>query len=501
MTSSSAYKRLEERFRKMARLSDAQAILLWDEAVMMPSGSSRWRNESAAELATVIRDLLRAPEASEDIVKADGEPLSEWEKANLREMKRQHAWATTVPSELQRELTIARMECEQAWRSLRKENDWKAFYPLQERVLKLTREELQHMSSALSLSVYDTALSQFSPGLSAAKVDSVFHEIKEFLPGMIGKIVERQKSEPRLEIAGRFPEAKQKALGKKLMEKVGFSFEHGRLDESHHPFCGGTPRDIRITTRYREDEFISSLMGVLHETGHGLYEMNLPIDWYGQPVGTACGMAIHESQSLLMEMQVSRSREFVSFLTKAIRDEFKEHVANPESLTEENLWRHFAKVSPGFIRVDADEVTYPLHVMLRFEIERELLEGRLALKDLPEVWDEKMTAYLGLSTKGNDRDGCMQDVHWPSGTFGYFPAYTFGAVIAAQLFQAIRAANPGVMAEIAEGNLATVQAWLRQRIWSQGSKLTTLALVEEASGPLSTKAFREHLESRYFPTR
>jgi carboxypeptidase Taq len=270
------------------------------------------------------------------------------------------------------------------------------------------------------------------------------------------------------------------------------------LDESHHPFCGGTSRDVRITTRYNDGEFVSSLMGVLHETGHGLYEQNLPEKWLGQPVGAACGMSVHESQSLFMEMQVCRSAEFVNFAAPSIRKHLGQYVENPESLHADNLVRLLSRVSPGLIRVDADEVTYPAHIILRFEIESELLKGSLKLSDLPEAWNEKMTQLLGLSTAGNDKNGCMQDVHWPSGSFGYFPAYTFGAVIAAQLFAEMKKSLPQVGAQIAQGDFAQMQSWLRDRVWSQGSRLQTLELVKAASGrDLGAQDFHAHLRRRY----
>jgi carboxypeptidase Taq len=282
------------------------------------------------------------------------------------------------------------------------------------------------------------------------------------------------------------------------MKAVGFSLDKGRLDESHHPFCGGTSQDVRITTRYNEKEFVSSLMGVLHETGHALYEQNLPLEWLGQPVGIAAGMAIHESQSLLMEMQVCRSREFLEFATPLIQKHLGPHVKNKSSLEPENLSRLLSRVKRSFIRVDADEVTYPAHVILRFEIERDLMENKLKINDLPEAWNEKMQSYLGLSTKGNDKDGCMQDVHWPSGAFGYFPAYTFGAVIAAQLFKTVAEKNPNVRGQITKGDFSILQSWLRTEIWQQGSRFSTMELVKNATGaPLTGAAFRAHLEKRY----
>ncbi len=494
-TDTAAYQRLEKRFSRIARLGDAQSILGWDEAVMMPAGSSAARNESLAELSQILQDLLRSPELADDLAATEAETLNDWQRANVREMRRRYKRATLIPADLHRQLMMACMECEQAWRRLRGENNWTDFAPLLQRVLELSREELKILAADQKLSLYDAALERFSPGLRTEVVERIFGELRGFLPDLTREILQRQQ--PHEKIEGEFPADVQKALAKQLMQKLGFSFENGRLDESHHPFCGGTQRDVRITTRYNSNEFLSSLMGVLHETGHALYEMNLPLDWYGQPVGQSCGMAIHESQSLFMEMQVCRSREFVEYIAADVQRSFAAQVRQPDTLSAENLTRVVQHVERGYIRVDADEVTYPSHIILRYELERGLVEGTIQVKELPSLWDEKMQALLGLSTLGRDKEGCMQDVHWPGGAFGYFPAYTFGALIAAQLFSALRADVPQVREQIRQGEFSALQAWLRSKIWSQGSHLDTLALVQQATGPLSVAPFRRHLEERY----
>ena len=493
------YEKLEARFRQCNRLSELQNIAQWDEAVMMPLGGSEARGNSLAELAGIIQSLASSSDVGEWINGAAKETasLNGWQAANLGEIKRKYIEATAVPPELNQRLVIARMRCEQNWRKCRAENNWRDFYPSLQEVLSLTRESLKIIGKEMNLSVYDTALFTYSKGLTTEIVEKLFGELKAFLPGMIQEVVAKQKLEKVIVPEGKFPMAAQKALGIELMKAVGFDTNHGRLDESHHPFCGGNPRDVRITTRYSESEFISSLMGVLHETGHAMYEQNLPQQWIEQPVGQSCGMSIHESQSLLMELQVVRSPEFIQFATPFIQKHMKPFVKNPESLTAQNLAKLVSRVKPGLIRTEADEVTYPTHVILRFEIERALLEDKFPLSELPAVWNEKMTSYLGLSTLGNDKDGCMQDVHWPSGGWGYFPAYTFGAVIAAQLFAMVSMIRPSVRAEISQGIFSGLQDWLRENIWSQGSRLNTLQLVEQASGPLSVEAFRAHLQRRY----
>ena len=278
------------------------------------------------------------------------------------------------------------------------------------------------------------------------------------------------------------------------MQLLGFDFEGGRLDESTHPFSGGVPEDTRLTTRYREDDFVQSLMGTIHETGHARYEQGLPREWLTQPVSQARSMGLHESQSLSFEMQLGRSKEFVALLAPRLAAFFGAQAAfEPPA-----LYRLLTRVEPGLIRVDADELSYPAHVILRYRLERNLIEGKVEADDIPALWDESMQALLGLDTRGNFKDGCMQDVHWSEGAFGYFPCYTLGAMYAAQWFAAIRRAHPDLDARIARADFCPVFDWLRDNIWSQGSRWSTDELARRASGePLNTAHFRRHLEARY----
>jgi carboxypeptidase Taq len=278
------------------------------------------------------------------------------------------------------------------------------------------------------------------------------------------------------------------------MALLGFDFEAGRLDESAHPFSGGVPEDTRLTTRYREDDFVPSLMGTIHETGHARYEQNLPRESLGQPVARARSMAIHESQSLAFEMQLGRSSGFIARLAPLLA----RHFGAQPALAAANLQRLLTRVEPGLIRVDADELTYPAHVMLRFGIEKRLIEGEIDADDIPALWDEGMASLLGVDTRGNFRDGCMQDVHWSAGLFGYFPCYTLGAMYAAQWFAAMRRTTPDLDGRIAVGDFAPVFDWLRTNIWLPASRWPTAELAVRASGErLNPLHFRRHLEARY----
>jgi carboxypeptidase Taq len=286
----------------------------------------------------------------------------------------------------------------------------------------------------------------------------------------------------------------QRQVAVRFMERIGFDFANGRLDVSAHPFCGGTPDDVRITTRYNENDFARALMGVLHETGHALYQRGLPVKWRLQPVGRARGMAVHESQSLLLEMQVCRSRAFLSYAAPILREAFDGQ--GPE-WEPEPLYRRQTRVQRSLIRVDADEVTYPAHVILRYRLERAMLAGDLKPAELPGAWAEVMHELLGV-TPESDREGCLQDIHWYDGNWGYFPTYTLGALIAAQLFEAARRDIPDLTQAIATGEFAPLRGWLHERVHSKGSLLSTAKLVEEATGrPLGTASFERHLRERY----
>jgi carboxypeptidase Taq len=279
-----------------------------------------------------------------------------------------------------------------------------------------------------------------------------------------------------------------------MAQAVGLNFESVRLDESLHPFSGGVPEDSRITTRYDVEDFTQALMGVLHETGHAMYERGLPEAWRLQPVGEARGMIVHESQSLLIEMQICRSREFMAWAAPIMAQAFG---GTGRAWEADNLFCLTTRVARGLIRVDADEVTYPAHVILRYRLERAMLAGDLALADLPGAWNDGMQSLLGV-TPPNDRLGCLQDIHWYDGAWGYFPTYTLGAMAAAQLFAAATRGRPEIAPALAEGNFGPLMAWLREHVHGKGSLLSTDALIENATGrPFDDTAFKAHLRARY----
>ena len=489
-----AYDELKRVWLRLYRFGHLQSIAGWDQAAMMPPKGSTARAEAMAEMQGLLHGLRTDPALSGLFERAAGEALDEAERANLAEMRREWRHANALPPALVEAVSLAGARCEHAWRGQRPANDWSGFLANFRPVLELARETAQRLADATGLAPYDALMDQYEPGTTSAEVDRVFGDLQQWLPGLVQRVRERQAGEAVPRPAGPFATATQRTLSHDVMALLGFDFDAGRLDESAHPFTGGVPEDTRLTTRYREDDLMQSLMGTIHETGHARYEQNLPRDRLGQPVANPRSMGIHESQSLAFEMQLGRSRPFAELLAPLLRARFGAQPAFEPAA----LHRLMTRVQPGHIRVEADELTYPAHVILRYGIEKRLIDGSIAADDIPALWDDGMAALLGVDSRGNYRDGCLQDVHWSQGAFGYFPCYTLGAMYAAQWFAAIRRDWPDLDARIAHGELAPVFAWLREHVWSQGSRWSTAELAVRASGEtLNPAHLRRHLEARY----
>jgi len=491
-----AYQQLERIFGRLAALGDAEGFLHWDSSVMMPPASAASRAEQIAALQSVRHEIITAEEMEELFNEVDNRgELTDWQAANVREMRRRWRRQTALNADLVEARAKASSACESKWRDARPKGDFSLVKNELQTLLDLVRESAQAFGDVLNCDPYDALLDQYTPGLKKEIVDPLFNRLAGELPGLLHRILEAQGRRESANVPeGPFPIDAQRALGQKLMAVIGFDFEMGRLDESLHPFSGGTPDDLRITTRYEEGEFMSGLMGVLHETGHALYEKGLPKDWRLQPVGEARGMDIHESQSLLIEMQACRSLEFLTFASPLMQEAFGR--SGPE-WSPENLYCVYTRVEPGLIRVDADEVTYPMHVILRYRLEQALLSGDLPLDDLPGAWNDGMKELLGLSPP-DDRDGCLQDIHWFDGAFGYFPSYTFGALTAAQFFAAATETDGDILPGIGRGDFKPLYRWLGENVHSQGSLLEAPELIRQATGKnVDADIFLAHLERRY----
>lgn len=488
---------IETLLKRIHKLDHALSFLKWDEAVMMPAGGAIERAEVIAELAGLIHQNKTNPELEKWIGEAEHEVQDPTLKLGLKEWKKQWIKNKLVPVEFIDELTRIQILSESAWRTIRPKNDWNLFLPHFEKLFKLTKQYGDIVGNHFGVSAYDVMVDEWNPGLRCQDIDRLFEELKSFLPELIEKVILEKSKKKFRSLKGHVPLHRQKGLSHALMEKMGFDFKHGRLDETHHPFCGGVPTDVRVTTRYEQDDLIQGLMSVIHETGHGFYEQNLPQRWAHWPVGRSRGMMVHESQSLFFEMQIGRSREFAKFLMPLLKTHLGADYTFGD-LSAEELFENVTEVQKSYIRIYADEVTYPCHVILRYEIERMLFNNELSPKEIPEVWNAKMQKYLGLSTIGNDKDGCLQDVHWPAGIFGYFPSYALGSLMAAQLMEALEKQFPEIRSNISDGHFSTIRDWLNNKIWSKGSLVDWKNIITESTGSdLSAQPFRRHIEKRY----
>jgi carboxypeptidase Taq len=489
-----AYHRLTARFARLGALGEASGILGWDAAAMMPPGGGGARGEQLAALAGVQHELLTDPRVADDLAAATP-PEDPWEARNLALMRRVHARATALPTELVEASTRANSACEKVWRQAKAASDFALVRPHLETVVALQREIAAALGAALGLDPYDALMEGYQPGITAADVEPVFAAYEAWLVQALPRAEAIQAAAgPAIPLEGPFPIAGQRALCRAMAEAVGLDFNHARLDESLHPFCGGNPADVRITTFYDPDNVAKALLGVLHESGHAMYERGLPARFARQPVGEAAGMGAHESQSLIVEMQACRSDAFLAFLGGRLRDAFGLSAAATAPGNLARLWRRVAR---GFIRVDADEMTYPAHVILRFRLERAMIGGDLKVADLPGAWAEGFARALGV-TPPDDARGCLQDIHWHDGLFGYFPSYTLGAMAAAQLMAALRRDLPGLDANLAGGELRPMMGWLAERVHGQGARLGFQDLLRHATGkPLDPADFTAHLTARY----
>jgi carboxypeptidase Taq len=490
------YQQLEQEFRRLYALRSAAGILRWDAATMMPRGSVELRGDQLAALETEGHALLAAPKIPRllDRATASSAGLDGWQQANLKRMRREYEHAIAVPNSLLSRLAKATATAEQRWREARSNSDFKLFAPYLEEVVHLVRDRAHLLGQALGMPPYDALTDAFSPGLTSKEIDRIFTVLSQRLPELINQAIAAQAHLEVLPVDAKVSNSKQRTLALELMKALGFSFEQGRLDESDHPFTGGAPGDVRITTRFKLQDVLSGLMAVIHETGHARYEQGLPVSGRMQPAGTNAGMAVHESQSLLLEMFIGRSRPFFQYLQPLLAKHLG--VTGPEWQAG-NLLRVLTRAQRSTIRIDADELTYLVHIMLRYDLERQLLDGELPVKDLPDAWNQGMASRLGVRP-ANDAEGCLQDIHWSLGAFGYFPSYAIGAVIAAQLLEKLRADLPRLDEQIAGGEFAPLFAWLNENIYSAAAMLDGLQLVRQVTGrALSAAPWLRHAESKY----
>ncbi|MCX7836306.1 MAG: carboxypeptidase M32 [bacterium] len=493
-----AYELLVQKFQEIADINGISAIVGWDQQVNIPHKGHELRARHLERLAGIRHKLMTDPALGELFEKVDAESaeLNDNELRNVQQMRRSWKLANKLPKELverkAREETIAH----EIWVNARAKKDFGLFAPKLETLLEISKEEAKYLAEP-NQSLYDALIdSNFEQGASEAYYRVILGDVKETLVPLVRKIKEsgKQPDQSFLKSRDYDPEI-QKRLGKAIVTDLGFDWDCGRLDTAVHPFCTGAgAQDVRITTRYFRNWPIGSLFGIIHEAGHGMYEQGLPTEYYGTPLSEAVSMGVHESQSRFWENIIGRSKWFWKGQWRRLKDHY------PEQLWDVSFdqW-YFAinKVEPSFIRVEADECTYDLHILLRFELEADLFAGKISVSDLPREWNKKVEEYLGL-TVTNDAEGVLQDVHWSAALFGYFPSYSLGNIIAGQLWAAVKRDIPSIELQLEAGQMKEILQWLRERIHRYGQRYSRDELVLRATGkPLSASDYLQYLQTKF----
>jgi len=490
---SDTYEPFMAKVAELADIGHAEGMLSWDQETYMPPKGAAMRARAQGTLAGLHHERLTAPELVGLVKDLKGQDLTGDAAVNVREVGRSQDRALKIPKELVVELSQTESLSHEAWIAAREKADFAHFQPWLEKILKLKKEVAERVG--YEGTIYNALLDEYEPYTRAEDIEPVFAALKDKLVPLVEKIAATGKFPARGVLDQDFPVAEQEELGRQVLEDLGFDLEAGRLDVAVHPFCSGTSRDdVRLTTRYSADWLPGSLFGTIHEAGHGLYEQGLPEDAVATPAGGSVSLGIHESQSRLWENMVGRSRAFSTHYLPRLKALF------PTQLQNVNLDEFYAavnQVEPSLIRVEADEVTYNLHILLRFELERDLFEGRVEVKDLPSVWNERMQQYLGVCPP-DDAQGVLQDVHWSFGLMGYFPTYTLGNLYGAQFFYQAQQELPNLEGQIGRGEFGGLKTWLNDKVHNRGSRLRASELVEEVTGEkLSADYFTNYLEAKF----
>ena len=489
-----AYRKLVKRARQVSWLSGTAELLSWDLETYMPSKALDFRGEQLAYLGGQAHRLFTAKTVGAWITACEqhGFAPDSDEAANLREWRRRYDRATKLPTALVEKFERTRAHAREAWKEARRRSEFKIFKPHLQKLLDLNRQRADCWGYQESR--YDALLDEYEPGARAGQLRSLFAELRPAIGSILEPALERSAAVPPDLIEGDYPIAAQQALNREVAEAIGFDFGAGRIDTTTHPFCT-TPGagDCRLTTRYNERNFTQSLYGIMHEAGHGLYEQGLPVAQFGTPLGSAASLGVHESQSRLWENHVGRHPSFWEhWLPRACR-----HFPDLKRFSPEQLTAAVTRVSRSFIRVEADQVTYDLHIILRFEIELKLIESQLAVADVPAYWNEEFEKMLGLKVM-RDADGCLQDIHWSLGDLGYFPTYTLGNLNAAQLMRRAVIDHPTLESELARGEYGTLLRWLREKVHTQGQRYVPQELIKHVTGETTRSQYHlEHLRRRF----
>lgn len=476
---------LLDRVQTLQDLGGAAGLLGWDERTYMPDRGAAVRAERLATLTKIIHGMSTSPEMGDLIDRAEEYARKQgddsFEFAIWRLTQRRYEKTKVVPVELSTEFQRARSLAAQAWRRARADKDYNAFKPFLKRNLELGAQVMDHRRSIFPdvNEDYDIALDDFEEGLSAAEISRVFDDFKAGAASMVQKVAEHSVEEREARLHGKFPAKSQEALVRNVVERLGFTDDAWNLAETTHPFESSMAiNDIRITTKYPEDFFNPSFFGTIHEFGHGIYEHQIDEKYERTPIARGVSMSWHESQSRMWENIVGRSRAFWTWATPLVNEAFPDQLGDA---TPDEMFRSVNAMGSSLIRIEADELTYNFHIILRYELEREMLSGDVTVDNLPEAWNTKIKDYLGLDVPSDDL-GVLQDVHWSSGMLGYFPTYALGNVLGAQLWEKILSAHPNIEDEFAQGEFGTLREWSRENIHQYGSLYTPQELMIRVLG-------------------
>ncbi len=495
------YKRLIEHAHHTSLLTSIDALLGWDERCLMPLDGGAYRAEQMTLLAGMIHDSQTDPRVGAILEELADSPLASGQHAdkhsdvavNIRQLKRQYDKKTKLPKPLVEELARTSVLGQQMWQEAREKDDFALFRPLLEKMIHLKQQQADAIGWKESR--YDALLDDYEQGETTANVGRVLAGLREQLVPLVAKIAESKKRPDTSIVERRYPVPAQEAFGKEAAKAIGFSFQRGRLDVTAHPFCSTMgPHDSRLTTRYDENFFNTGFFGILHEAGHGLYEQGLRPEQYGLPAGEAISLGIHESQSRMWENLVGRSRAFWQWLYPSAQKAYPEALGSTKL---DDFYFAVNTVKPSLIRVEADEATYNLHILIRFELEKALLNDKLAVVDLPEAWNARYREALGVSSP-TDADGVLQDIHWSAGLIGYFATYSLGNLYASQFFEQADKDLGGLNAQFARGEFAPLLGWLHEKIHRPGQCYTAAELVQRVTGrPLEHAPLMRHLEGKF----
>ena len=486
-----SYKNLKILFEEQSLINDISGILNWDMATYMPENSRRQRIKQITKLYDYKKNIFNVIKKNEFFNKVNEFELDKFDKINFELMKNKFDYFNSISVDKLKKKAELSIECEGLWREAKEKSNFNIVKNSFVKLVKLIKEESETLSQIKEKKKYDCLLSKYDRSLDSKQLFKIFNRVEKFIKKKLPLIVNKQK---KIEFHNFLNEEDQFNLSKIFMKQLGFDFSRGRIDKSLHPFCGGGTQDVRITTRFTEEDSFSCFDALMHETGHALYEQGLPQKWAHQPIGSAGGMSLHESQSLFVEMQIIKSLPVSQFIQKTLQDKLGK---DPNVWSSEVIYNIRNKVKPGYIRVDSDEVHYPLHIIHRFNIEYKIIEEDANIENLPDLWNEEFSKTLGLDVH-DDKSGCLQDIHWYGGDFGYFPTYSIGAFIAAQLACKVRTELINYDLNLKEGNFKPIIMWLRENIHNRGNFLKIDELLEESTDEkLNLKYFENHIIDRY----